>query len=100
MSTKKRMADFIGMTEEQMEAAGARVRGADAPGRDQFLHVRVDADLRARAVAAAESRGVTMSDYLRDLIASDLAACSGELGTEVRDALRRLVDVYQRTTTA
>ena len=96
----RELRDLVRLTEEQMEAAGARVRGADAPGRDQFLHVRVDADLRARAVAAAESRGVTMSDYLRDLIASDLAACSGELGTEVRDALRRLVDVYQRTTTA
>ena len=98
MTTKKRLTDFIGLTEAQMDAAGTRVRAAEASGRDQFLHVRVDAELRARAVAAAESRGVTMSDYLRDLIESDLSAGPAELGTEVRDALHHLIDIYQRTT--
>ncbi len=100
MTTKKRLTSFLGMTAEQMDAAGARVDAVEATGRDLVLHVRVDADLRARALAAAERRGVTMSEYLRDLIESDLAARPGELGAEVRDALHRLVDIYQRSTAA
>ena len=57
MTTRKRLTDFIGLTEAQMDAAGTRVRAAEASGRDQFLHVRVDAELRARAVAAAATPG-------------------------------------------
>lgn len=101
MTTKKRLTDFLGMTDEQIDAAGARLgAGEVTAGMDVVLHVRVDAELRARALTAAENRGLTMSEYLRNLIEADLSARPDDLGAEVRDALHRLVDVYRRSTAA
>lgn len=100
MTTRERMTEFLGLTDEQVAAAGTRVGAPASAGRDLFLHVRVDADLRTRVLAAAERRGLTMSEYLRGLIEADLGAPQGELGAEVRDALHRLIEVYQRSTAA
>ena len=97
MSTRKRLADYIGVTEAALTAAGERT-GLTSGDKDRFLTARVDEALHAAATAAATRRGQSLSEYLRRLVEADLAAEPGELGADVRDALRRLVDVYQRST--
>lgn len=99
MSLRKRVADYIGVSEAALEAAGERT-GLEDPHKHRFLTARVDERLHAAASATAARRGLSLSDYLRGLVEADLATGQGELGPDVRDALRRLMDAYQRSTAA
>ena len=48
--------------------AGNRHRAELAENRDQMIRFRCTADERARVTAAAEKRGLTVSDLLRDML--------------------------------
>jgi hypothetical protein len=98
--SRDRALQYLGISEGQARAASERARGGDLPplDKDKFLTIRVDSDLHAKVTATAARRGVSVSDYLRSLIEADLDAGPGELSTDVRDALRRLVEAYQRST--
>jgi hypothetical protein len=101
--SRDRALGYLGISDAQARAAVERTRKPDhvAPmDKDKFLTIRVDAELHAKVSAAAARRNVSVSDYMRSLIEADLAASPGELGGDVRDALKRLVEAYQRSTAA
>jgi hypothetical protein len=101
--SRDRALGYLGISDAQARAAVERTRKAgDIPpmDKDKFLTIRVDAELHAKVSATAMRRGLSVSDYLRSLIDADLAASPGELGADVRDALKRLVEAYQRSTAA
>jgi hypothetical protein len=101
--SRDRALGYLGISETQAQAATERMqapRERPPMDRGKFLTIRVDADLHAAVTATAARRGVSVSDYLRGLIDADLVASPGELGADVRDALRRLVEAYQRSAAA
>ena len=101
--SRDRALGYLGISEAQARAAIERTGEPNdvAPmDKDKFLTIRVDAELHAKVSATATRRGLSVSDYLRSLIDADLAASPGELGADVRDALKRLVEAYQRSAAA